>query len=62
MVDATAIKINQLKYKNSSLMSKMSKEMATTKSMYRGVKLTDKEQPNYLQELVENIEDIFDKA
>ena len=62
MVDATAMKINQLKYKNSPLMSKVSKDMTTTKSMYRGIKLTDREQPIYLQELVENIEDIFDKA
>ena len=62
MVDATAMEINQLKYKNDSLMSKVYKEMATTKSMYRGVKLTDREQPISLQKLVENIEDRFDKA
>ena len=37
MVDATVMKFNQLKNKNGPLLSKVYKEMATTKSLYRGV-------------------------
>ena len=70
MVDATVMKLNQLKNKNGPELSKVYEEMSTTKSMYRGVKLTDREQlrmqfqnntTSYLQKLVENIENRFDK-
>ena len=70
MVDATIMKLNQLKNKNGPELSKVYEEMTTTKSMYRGMKLNDREQlrmqfqnnaTNYLQKLTENIEDRFDK-
>ena len=58
---ANVMKLNQLKNKNGPLLSKEYIEMTTIKSMYRGVKLIDREQPNYLQKLVENIEDDLTK-
>ena len=70
MVDATIMKLNQMKNKNGPELSKFYDDMTATK-MYRGVKVTDREQlrmqfqntsNSYLQKLVENIEDRFDKA
>ena len=69
MVYETIMKLNQLKNKNGPELSKVYEEMTTTKSMYRGMKLNDREQlrmqfqnnANYLQKVTENIEDIFDK-
>ena len=43
MVESTVMKLNQLKNKNGPELSKVYEEMQTTKSMYRGVKLTDRE-------------------
>ena len=71
MVESTVMKLNQLKNKNGPELSKMYEEMTSTKSVYRGLKLTDREQlrmqfqnnaTNYLQKLLKNIEDRFDKA
>ena len=70
MVESTVMKLNQLKNKNGPGLSKVYEEMQTTKSMYRGVKLTDREQlrmqfqnnaTNYLQKLLDSIENRYDK-
>ena len=70
MVEATSLKLNQLKNKNGPELVKVYEELELNKS-FRGVKVTDKQmlriqfQNNsslYLQQLDKNLEDRFDPA
>ena len=69
MVEATVMKLTQLKNKNGPELSKVYEELEQNKSSFRGVKVTDKQNLRiqfqncsslYLQQLDKNLENRFD--
>ena len=70
MVESTRMKITQFKTKNGIELAKVYDELTKSKSLYHGVKVTDREQlrlqfqidaNNYLDKLVENLDERFDE-